>query len=178
MMVAAPFVTGMSDDDLGALNCFQEAGNQFRKPVPQAGATAVGIVVQHRMALEFRSDGTVAGTVLAKDQFSWAFFAMLPGGYERVCDTMEQAAGRAVRLLVGAKASPLWPQCVQAWADAKSAVVGQPMSFTPGPELSKLIACPRAVNYLNPEIVHPLPGWATPALQVATIYDHTFFKAA
>jgi spore germination cell wall hydrolase CwlJ-like protein len=53
-------------DCLAALNIYAEARGE-----PFEGQVAVGNVVRNRMAKKYRSDGTVAGTVLAPLQFSW-----------------------------------------------------------------------------------------------------------
>lgn len=154
----------MTDDDLFALCVYEEA----RGEIPE-GRRAVARVIYNRIASRYFSDGTVAGTVLARDQFSWAWFDMVDGHYTRVCHTLADAEARAESLLAPAQAQMIWADCVDAVSE------GKPSSgYQGGPQWQALAAEPRALLYCNTAISHP--AWATPEKQVAVIGHHTFFK--
>lgn len=155
----------MTDDDLLALCVWDEAAGE-----PYEGKVAVARVLLNRMAARFESDGTVAGTVLAKDQFSGFWFAMSAGKYTRVCWTPEEAHARAESYLWMATRQAIWADCARAAADAAKGV-----AFAGGPEWAKLAAQPRALMYANMSICSP--GWATADKLVARIFHHTFYRA-
>lgn len=154
----------MTDADLIALCVWTEARGE-----PYEGKAAVARVIFNRMHAKWFSDGTVPGTVLAKDQFSGFWFSMVEGHYARVCDTLAQAEARAALLLLTVQVDPVWPDCKQACMD------GSPGSgYAPGPVWAVFSAEPRALLYANLSISSPI--WATADKKVCTIYSHTFFK--
>ncbi len=67
----------------------QEAGNQ----VPD-GMAAVARVMLNRTRRKYASDGTIAGTILGHDQFSWIDFAMKGEVYRRVAASPPMALRR------------------------------------------------------------------------------------
>lgn len=141
-----------------------EAGNQHHD-----GRVAVARVILNRMRLKFQSDGTAIGTVLAKDQFSGFYFAMVGGKYTRVCSDRAGAELRAERKLAMYRANiTLWTDCLRAVDEAMAMPTG---AVGPGGITDK------TVNYYNPAIVPKPPAWATPAKQDAVIQDHTFYHA-
>lgn len=156
----------MDDKTLLALCIWTEASGE-----PHEGKVAVGIVVWNRIKAHYASDGTMAGTVLRKDQFSAFYFDMIDGRYTRVCATPAAAADRAEALLLRAARDDVWGDCITAADEATTRAFG----FVPGPQMQKLLAQPRAFLYLNPKIASPQP-WATPEAEVATIYNHTFYR--
>jgi spore germination cell wall hydrolase CwlJ-like protein len=156
----------MTDDDLLATCVADEAGNQ-----PYEGKVAVAIVLANRQTIPYQSDGTVAGTVLRKDQFSGFWFEMVDGAYTRVCHTPEEAQARAEEKFRRYLGQSVWADCARAVEDARLWQQGQTMSFEPGPAFAGLT--PDTVLYLNPAISHA--PWATPEKQDAVIFDHTFY---
>jgi len=165
----------MTDADLEALNIYQEAGGE-----PDEGKAAVARVVRNRMRRKFFSDGTVAGTVLAKDQFSWAWFAFVaapmtghanPGKhlheYVRLAYTRTEAQGLADALL-----KRVVPKILAHCHD----IAGQVASGTYyGPGYAKLGN--DAVSYLNPRILTKLPNWATSDRFIVSIGHHDFYRS-
>lgn len=154
----------MTDADLMALCIFTEARGE-----PYEGKCAVGRVILNRIAERWFSDGTMAGTVLAKDQFSAFWFDMVDGKYTRICETQGAAAVHAENLLANAKTDAMWPHCQKACADAAPG-----SGYAPGPVWAILAAAPRALLYANLAISSPV--WATPEKKVCSIFHHTFFK--
>ena len=155
----------MTDADLLALCVLEEAGNQ-----PHEGKAAVARVIANRIAQRYESDGTVAGTVLKYDQFSWAYFEMIDGSYTRVCSLPEEAAARASALLPDAQASSMWADCQQAVADG---AIGS--DFAWGPQGLLLNAEPLTLLYVNLAVSRP--AWAVPETHVCKIYAHDFYRA-
>ncbi|HEV2362690.1 MAG TPA: hypothetical protein VGS12_00680 [Caulobacteraceae bacterium] len=153
----------MTDDDLLALCIWDEAADQ-----PHEGKVAVGRVIRNRMALKYESDGTVAGTVLKRFQFSGFWFAMKAGHYQEVEFDLAGAQARAEDLFMQAKGQLVWADCLDAVADSADP------HFAWGPEGMKLAAEPRTVLYANLALCSP--PWATPDREVAKIYAHTFFR--
>jgi spore germination cell wall hydrolase CwlJ-like protein len=151
----------MTDEDLLALNIAQEAGGEIID-----GRAAIARIVKNRMARKFQSDGTMPGTVLKKDQFSWAYFEMIDGKYTRVCHTVEEAAARAEKL---------WAMTPTSVRTGCRAVAQQVMDGTyHGPDYDRLTD--DAVNYLNPDIIPHLPAWASADKLVCRIGHHNFFR--
>ena len=151
----------MDDDTLAALCIWTEASGEMYE-----GKVAVGRVIRNRMAARYSSDGTVAGTVLAYDQFSDFYFEMVNGVYTRVGSTPQSAAARAEVLLATAEPETIWPKCIQAWTDS-----GPGSTFVGGPQYEKMDA--QTLLYCNTAISHP--AWAIPEKQVCIIGHHTFF---
>ena len=161
----------MDDQTLFALCVWDEASGE-----PYEGKVAVARVIHNRMAAKYQSDGTVAGTVLKKFQFSGFWFTMEDGKYTQTEFDAAGAEAQAERLLVqatGARNASCWADCLRAVAQADPK---NPTPWAKGlhPEWDKLAAEPRALLYCNPAISHPT--WATPKAQVAVIFHHTFYK--
>lgn len=166
----------MDDLTLAALNTYEEAGGEI-----DDGKAAVARVVKNRMARHFFSDGTVAGTVLAKDQFSWAWFHFVTKAtgtisapkqiqiYERAAKNLAEATAIAEKLL------PKVPQKAFAHCrDITQAVLEG--TYTGDPELYGRMT-DGAVSYLNPNILTRLPSWAIPERLVCVIGRHHFYRA-
>lgn len=164
----------LSDSNLLALNVYEEANLE-----PDDGKAAVARVVKNRMALKFFSDGSIAGTILARDQFSWAWFGFetIHTGigvnqqskqeYIRVADTLADAEGVAVdRYDLAAPAALFHCNVV-----AQQAFGGTYKST------SYSLLTDDTVLYLNPRILTHLPTWAIPAAKVCSIGHHDFYRS-
>jgi len=152
----------MDDASLLALCAFEEAAGE-----PDDGVAAVARVVLNRMRLRYASDGEVAGTVLAPDQFSWTAWEMSDGRYHRVCHTAAETAARAEALLVKAKGLPAqWARMRRITDDVVAGTYG-------GRDYDRLTD--DAVLYLNRRLSQAV--WATPARRVCDIGRHTFYRA-
>lgn len=164
----------MTEGELLALNVYQEAGGES-----DDGKAAVARIVKNRMAHKFFSDGTVYGTVLAKDQFSWAYFGFVTlhtgttdpakntQGYVRIAHTMTEAQALAESLL-----KRTVPRVFNKCGSIAQAVMEGVYS---SPAYDKLTD--EAVSYLNPRILTRLPKWAIPAKLVCSIGHHDFYRA-
>lgn len=165
----------MLDADLEALNIYQEAGGE-----PDEGKAAVARVVRNRMRAKFFSDGTVTGTVLAKDQFSWAWFGFVAipmtghanpskhiQEYVRIAHTQTEAEDLAQSLLRRAL-----PKTLARCRDIAAQVANKTYY---GPLYAKLGN--DAVSYLNPRILTKLPNWATSDRFIISIGHHDFYRA-
>lgn len=148
--------------DLLALNIVMEAGLE-----PEDGKAAIARVVKNRMALKFESDGTISGTVLKRDQFSWAWFEFVHGRYTRVCHTDGEAQARA-EMLLAKQPLPALVHC----RDIGQRVFAETYH---GPDYDRLTDA--VVNYLNPAILSEhLPAWASADKLVCVIGRHQFFS--
>jgi hypothetical protein len=164
----------MRDADLEALNVYEEAGGE-----PDEGKAAVARVVRNRMKARFMSDGTVAGTVLARDQFSWAWFGFVTKmsghanpnkhlqEYVRLCRTREEAEARADQLYSDAVPRYL-ANCF--WIASQVAA-----NTYHGPLYDRLGDA--AISYLNPRILTRLPKWATADKLIVSIGHHDFYRS-
>lgn len=164
----------MTDAQLLALNVYEEARGEITD-----GKAAIARVVKNRMARLFFSDGTVAGTVLKKDQFSWAWFdfvtrvtgnaavdKLAKPEYRRVAATREGAQVIAESKLL--KVAPkLFAACDHIAAEVMAGTYR-------GPAYDRLTN--DALSYLNPRILTRLPKWATPSKFVCRIGNHDFYR--
>ena len=150
----------ISDADLLAVCIFCEANLE-----PDDGKAAVARVIRNRIALRYESDGTMTGTVLKYDQFSWAWFAFVSGKYTRISDTVDQAMSIAEYKLKTAPKAAL-ATCAQIGASV--------MAGTYAGELYDKLT-DDAVMYVNLDISKP--AWAIPSKQVCVIGRHTFYRA-
>ena len=99
--------TPISDGDLLTLCVIQEAADQ----IPD-GQAAVARVVLNRTQLKYASDGSIAGTTFAHDQFSWTEFAMQGGVYRRVATDGAQELSRVAAIMAKATAETgTWVAC-------------------------------------------------------------------
>lgn len=89
----------ISDDALGVIAVFMEAEGE-----PYEGKVGVAEVIQKRTRNKFMSDGTVAGTVLKKYQFS---------GFN-------SDAGNRIRAFKIDSQHPVVQECQRAWEEAKA----------------------------------------------------------
>jgi len=152
----------MTDEDLTALCVLEEAGGEI-----DDGKAAVARVIKNRMKLKFESDGTLFGTVLKYDQFSWAWFDFVSGQYRRIAWNFEQAKKVAELHLDRAAPAPLL-HCRK--------IAQNVLASTYHGELYDHMT-DQVVNYLNPKILHSIPAWASPDKLVCVIGHHNFYKA-
>ena len=98
------------DDVLGVIAVFMEAEGE-----PYAGKVGVAEVIQKRTARKFMSDGTVAGTVLRKYQFS---------GFN-------SDSGNRIRAFKIDSDNPVVQECWKAWkeAEAGSNLTGEALHY-------------------------------------------------
>ncbi len=152
----------MDDASLLTLCVFQEAAGE-----PDDGVAAVARVVLNRMARRYASDGTMAGTVLAPDQFSWTAWEMVDGHYARVCHSFEAVLTRTETLLGRAqRLTSQWARVARLSGEVRAGGYS-------GTDYDRLTD--DTVLYLNPRLSHAV--WATPAKRVCDIGRHTFFRA-
>lgn len=164
----------MTDDELLALNLYEEAGGEI-----DDGKAAIARVVKNRMGRHYFSDGTVHGTVLVKDQFSWAWF-----GFEVVHSGVgvhDHAKHEYVRLshtVTEAQqlAEDLYDMVPPADLARCSVIAGQVLAGTYSGELYDQLT-DDAVLYFNPRILTKLPAWAIPDKLVCSIGHHEFYRA-
>ena len=154
----------MTDDELMATCIADEAAGQ-----PYEGKVAVGRVIRNRMALGYASDGTVAGTILRRFQFSGFWFAMQAGRYVEIAFDPAAAAAQAQTLYNEFSTQPIWADCQRAVADSAPG-----SGFAGGPRFRQLTG--RTVLYFNPAIC-AAPAWATPDKLDAVIFQHSFYHA-
>lgn len=155
----------MDDRTLLAVCIADEAGLE-----PFVGKVAVGRVVMNRKRRLFQSDGTMAGTVLRRDQFSGFYFEMVGGRYVRVASSSLEAADRAADKLTRYKASPkIWPDSLYAADLVMRDAARFWMDYS---EFND-----RTVNYYNPKVITTPPAWATPDKLDAVIFNHAFYHA-
>lgn len=165
----------IADADLVALNIMQEAGAEI-----DDGKAAIARVTLNRMNKKFFSDGTVTGTVLTKDQFSWAWFEFVTvhtgtaahdeshQEYVRCCYNLSDAERRAQGLLAQAKGK--FPNTF-----AKANAIGHAVfaNVYRGTLYDQLTD--EAVLYCNPRILTKLPPWAIPTRLIVSIGHHDFY---
>ncbi len=153
----------MNDLDWLTLNVFEEAAGE-----PQDGRAAVAKVTLNRAARHYQSDGTITGTILWPNAFSWVAFDMVNGHYTKVAFTRAEEEARALELFQRAKLHKLtWAACEDVASDVLDG------SYLGGPDYQKL--GPDALLYLNPAIIPHLPAWADPAKLIAVIGHHHFY---
>lgn len=152
----------INDATLLALCVYDEARGEDAD-----GKAAVARVVLNRMKHHYSSDGTVAGTVLAPNQFSGFWFDMVKGHYTRVCHTLPEAWDRAENKLDDALKHPA------AWAACMAAASAVQAGTYHSPAYDMLTDA--AVLYLNPSISKA--AWATPDKHVCDIGHHAFYRA-
>lgn len=169
-------VKDLTANELDWLACciIDEAGNQVAD-----GKAAVAQVIKNRMANRGKnSDGTIKGTVLAKDQFSGFYHDTVGGRYQRVCNDYSCAEKRGLAKI------KKYRENTSRWNTAKE--IGEKVmagTYAGGSGYETLKANKRAVMYLNYEATVKLNpngswrGWATSNKRVAKIGDHTFFLA-
>lgn len=131
----------VSDRVLAVLTIRQEAAGE-----PYEGKLAVAAVIRERMKRRYASDGTVAGTVLRRYQFS----GWWDGSLERDLTADDQ--------------EPAVRDCERAWLEA-----GLGTNPVPG----AVLYCNREL--VLSRLGH-LPSWAKPEAEVATIGLHTFYR--
>lgn len=152
----------MTEAELLGLCVWDEARGE-----PEQGKAAVARVVLNRAKARFESDGTIAGTVLAKDQFSGFWFDWSGGRYRRVCETRADAEARAEKLLADAMSAPeVWGRCLDAAARVQVGTFAGPLYDRLGDG---------AVNYAD--LAYCDPPWATADRLIVEIGRHSFFRA-
>lgn len=131
----------ISDEALAAVTIYSEAAGE-----PYEGKLAVAEVIFRRMQTRYSSDGTLAGTVLRRYQFS-AF------------NDDQRDNGWLVHCMQIADNQEGVTDCIRAWSEA---TLGS--NTVPG-----------AVLYVNLVVV-AAPAWAVPEKLVATVGHHSFYK--
>jgi spore germination cell wall hydrolase CwlJ-like protein len=157
----------VTDEELLATCVADEAAGEI-----YAGKFAVARVVLNRMALKYESDGTVAGTVEKKFQFSGFWFSMIDGHYTEVEFDQAGAQAKAQELFEQFSPTAIWADCQRAVRDAQAFMQSLPLTFIPGPATMKLT--PNTVLYLNPAIC-ARPAWADPKKLDTIIGHHEFY---
>ena len=152
----------LKDLDLVALCVYCEAWTE-----PDDGKAAVARVIYNRITRKYESDGTVVGTVLKYDQFSWAWFTFVNGKYTRISDDLAQAKSVAEFKLKHAPAFAL-SRCAQLSLAVKNGTYAGPQYLDMTND---------TVLYLNPHILEQLPSWATADKLVCTIGNQNFYRA-
>lgn len=153
---------GIEGPELLALNMDMEAANQG--PV---GMAAVGRVTLNRTRRKFESDGTIEGTVLGDNQFSWTQYTMVGGVYTKVAHTPAQEIARVHKLYAAASLEHGWPD-VLALAEQVMAGTYHALGYD--------LLTDDTVAYFNPKLVKKDPPWAKPSCLVARIQDHWFYR--
>jgi spore germination cell wall hydrolase CwlJ-like protein len=152
----------MDDASLMTLCAFEEAAGE-----PDDGVAAIVRVILNRMSRRYASDGTVSGTILAPDQFSWTSWTMVDGRYQRICHTGQEVTERIEGLLLKARAlAGQWGRVGRIAAEVRSGVYA-------GADYDRLTD--EVVLYLNPRLASA--AWAIPARRVCEIGRHSFYKA-
>lgn len=163
----------MDDATLNGLNVLEEAGGEI-----DDGKAAIARVVKNRMVRHYFSNGTVPGTVLYPNQFSWAYFAFVTRhtgtgvhdhsvqSYVRIASTSRDAMAVAEGLRAKANADQL-AHCTTV---AEAVMAGE----YSGLAYDKLTD--DALLYLNPRILTKPPKWAIPSKLICSIGRHDFYR--
>lgn len=133
----------ITDSALGYIAVWAESEGE-----PFEGKCAVAEVMQRRQRLKYQSDGTVAGTIAKRFQFS--FFNDDPGDNARL-----------IRALQLDSDDPIVLDCIRAW---NAVSLPNYVEIVPG-----------AVLYCNLAVVQP--PWAIGANFVRSIGRHSFYTA-
>ena len=170
-VVASPDIANVVGSDLDWLACcmIDEAANQGND-----GLAAVAQVIKNRIATHTNSDGTIKGTVLAKDQFSGFYHATVNGKYQRVCSDIACATQRGLQKMATYEKSSGWTNARNIGSQVMGGTYNGSASF------QAIKANKRCVNYLNIDATKKLnfsglPGWAQASNHVATINAHDFY---
>ena len=150
-----------------------EAGNQSDE-----GKAAVAQVIKNRIACRFRSDGTVKGTVLARDQFSGFYHGTVNGRYKRICDDRACAERRGLAKIAEYKRN------TARWNSAR-AICERVMAgtYSGSSSFNVLRSNRNATQYLNyaaTEKLNPSRSaswrtWANRSKFACKIGDHSFY---
>jgi hypothetical protein len=151
----------ISDVQLLTLCAFQEADGECDE-----GLAAIPKVALNRTRLKYASDGTICGTILRHDQFSWTEWSMVNETYELVAHNPQQELARVEQLLAtDEKSVAQWARC--------SRIVAAVMAETfKGPLFDQLT--PTTVLYDN--IALAQPSWIATVRHVVKIQHHDFFE--
>lgn len=134
----------ISDDTLGILTVWTEAEGE-----PYEGKLAVAEVIRRRTRTRYMSDGTIAGTVALRYQFS----------------ALNDDKGDNARLIASLKidtASPAVSDCIKAWLATA--------------EVTYKEVVPDAVVFFNPATATTRPRCAVGANFVKSIGHHAFYR--
>ncbi len=161
--------------ELDWLTCcvIDEAGNQSDE-----GKAAVAQVIKNRIACRFRSDGTVKGTVLARDQFSGFYHDTVNGRYRRVCNDLPCAERRGLQKIATYKRNTSRWNAVRALCERVMSG-----SYSGSTAFNTLRSNRNATQYLNyavTERLNPSPNaswrtWANRSKFACKIGDHSFY---
>lgn len=154
----------MDDAAWLTLCVYCEAQNQ-----PQDGKAAVARVVLNRTRRNppYESDGTVKGTILWPNQFSWTQWDFIDGHYTKVAHTPAETEARALKMYAEAVTHRLvWAACEDV---AESVLAGHYIGSPAYDELGD------ALMYVNLAVSQP--AWAEPDRFIAKIGAHSFYRA-
>jgi spore germination cell wall hydrolase CwlJ-like protein len=128
-------------DALAIITLWQESQGEI-----YAGKVAVGEVIRERMRRNYSSDGSVAGTVCRRFQFSgWNGDAI--------------ARTLLIKSMKIDNADPVVQECVRAWHESRHT------NYAKG-----------AVLYCHLDVLPERPAWATPDKFLVKIDHHSFFS--
>lgn len=148
----------LNDEEVLALCVYEEARGEI-----DDGKAAVARIIKNRMKQKFFSDGTIQGTVLRKDQFSWAWFDMVNGKYTRVCSTLDEAKVRSESLYNKADKNLLY----------KCSKIAQQVSSNSYTGTAYNTLTDKANSYVNLKVSDP--NWATEDRFICKIGNHSFY---
>lgn len=154
----------ITDDQLLGLNVYEEAAGEIAD-----GRAAVARVTLNRMHRRYQSDGTMVGTVLKPNQFSWAWYDYVGGKARRIAWSVEDALEIAEKKLAAADHAVL---------TACELIGRRVQGGTYRGDLYDHLT-DDAVLYLNPDprLVPRMPSWANDGKLVCTIGHHRFYRA-
>jgi hypothetical protein len=153
---------GIEGPELLALCVFQEARGEI-----DDGKAAVARVVLNRTKLKYSSDGSVEGTILHPDAFSWTQFDMVDGKYVKVAQTPEEQVEHVRACYAQALKSPSWLTCKNITDRVLSGAYDTP---------NYRLLTDKVVLYYAPAACRA-PAWASADNLVAVIGRQWFFHA-
>lgn len=159
-MTAQPL--GIEGPQLLALCVYEEARGEI-----DDGKAAVARVVLNRAKLKYASDGSIEGTILHPNAFSWTEFDMVGGVYTKVAHTPEEQAARVRARYTLAQNNAAWTTCKNIAARVLSGAYDTP---------SYRLLTDRTVLYYAPAACKA-PDWAKTDNLVAVVGRQWFFHA-
>lgn len=155
-------LTGIEAPQLLALCVLQEAANQ-----PDDGQAAVAKVVLNRTRMKYASDGSIEGTILHPNAFSWTEWEMVNRAYTKVAMNQAEQVKRVRQLHDVAQRSIAWAHCQNIADEVMSGAYS-------GPAFKAITDA--AVLYYNPVATRGIPAWAKPESFVCQIGAHWFYR--
>src|ERR1700757_3201654 len=138
-------LSGIPDLELVALNVYMEARGE-----PTDGKCAVARVMLNRTNLPYCSDGTIYGTLMHKNAFSWVAWDYVNGKYQPAYTTPEAQEGHILVCYTMAQKNIAWAAC----KSAAQAVMNGTYHSAAYDRLTDDV-----VLYYAPSMVHA-PAWA------------------